>query len=75
MENINEQFNRLFCELDLADEQAAMIKKLQRDVDAALHQPPVMRRSEQLVCPDCKGLEIYIDEYGGKPCQCTKEAN
>lgn len=50
MENINEQFNRLFCELDLTDEQAAMIKKLQRDVDAALHQPPVMRRSEQLVC-------------------------
>ena len=32
----------------------------------------VVGRSEQLVCPDCKGLEIYIDEYGGKPCQCTK---
>ena len=36
MENINEQFKRLFCELDLTDDQAAMIKKLQRDVDAAL---------------------------------------
>lgn len=41
MENINEQFKRLFCELDLTDDQAAMIKKLQRDVNAALHQPPV----------------------------------
>ncbi len=41
MENINEQFKRLFCELDLTDDQAAMIKKLQKDVDAALHQPPV----------------------------------
>jgi hypothetical protein len=42
MENINEQFKRLFCELDLTDDQAAMIKKLQRDVDVALRQPPVM---------------------------------
>ena len=41
MENINEQFKRLFCELDLTDDQASMIKKLQRDVDAALRQPPV----------------------------------
>lgn len=41
MENINEQFKRLFCELDLTDDQATMIKKLQRDVDAALRQPPV----------------------------------
>lgn len=37
--------------------------------------PAVVGRSEQLVCPHCKGLEVYIDEYGGKPCQCTKEAN
>ena len=41
MENIKEQFKRLFYELDLTDDQAAMIKKLQRDVDAALRQPPV----------------------------------
>jgi hypothetical protein len=44
MENINEQFKRLFCELDLTDDQAAMIKKLQRDVDVALRQPPVSPR-------------------------------
>lgn len=42
MENINEQFKRLFCELDLTDDQAAMIKKLQRDVNAALRQPLVI---------------------------------
>ena len=35
----------------------------------------VVGRSEQLVCPHCKGLEVYIDEYGGKPCICTKHAN
>jgi len=35
----------------------------------------VVRQSEQLVCPHCKGLEVYIDEYGGKPCKCTKQAN
>lgn len=50
MENIKEQFARLYMELDLTDDQAAMIKKLQRDVDAALRQPPVMWRSEQLFC-------------------------
>lgn len=43
MENIKEQFARLYMELDLTDDQASMIKKLQRDVDAALRQPPVMR--------------------------------
>ena len=37
--------------------------------------PAVVGRSEQLVCPHCKGLEVYIDEYGGKPCKCTKQAN
>ena len=41
MENIKEQFARLYMELDLTDDQAAMIKKLQRDVDAALRQPLV----------------------------------
>ena len=35
----------------------------------------VVGRSEQLVCPHCKGLEVYIDEYGGKPCKCTKQVN
>ncbi len=35
----------------------------------------VVGRSEQLVCPHCKGLEVYIDEYGGKPCKCTNKAN
>ena len=44
-------------------------------LEQQLRQYNVVWRSEQLVCPDCKGLEIYIDEYGGKPCQCTKEAN
>jgi len=44
MENINEQFKRLFYELDLTDDQAAMIKKLQMDVDAALRQLPVSGR-------------------------------
>lgn len=39
MENIKEQFARLYMELDLTDDQAAMINKLQRDVDAALRQP------------------------------------
>jgi hypothetical protein len=47
MENIKEQFARLYMELDLTDDQAAMIKKLQRDVDAALRQPPVIGS----VCP------------------------
>ena len=37
--------------------------------------PAVAGRSEQLVCPHCKGLEVYVDEYGGKPCKCTKQAN
>ena len=37
--------------------------------------PAVVGRSEQLICPHCKGLEVYIDEYGGKPCKCTKQAN
>lgn len=36
MENIKEQFARLYMELDLTDDQAAIIKKLQRDVNAAL---------------------------------------
>lgn len=36
MENIKQQFSRLYMELDLTDDQAAMIKKLQRDVNAAL---------------------------------------
>ena len=49
MENIKEQFARLYMELDLTDDQAAMIKKLQRDVDAALRQPPVIKS----VCGDC----------------------
>jgi hypothetical protein len=48
MENIKQQFARLYMELDLTDDQAAMIKKLQRDVDAALRQPPVVAGSEQL---------------------------
>lgn len=30
--------------------------------------PAVVGQSEQLVCPHCQGLEVYIDEYGGKPC-------
>lgn len=53
MGNIKEQFARLYMELDLTDDQASMIKKLQRDVDAALRQPPVSRRSEQFKCGKC----------------------
>ena len=34
-----------------------------------------IQQREQLVCPHCKGLEVYIDEYGGNPCKCTKQAN
>jgi hypothetical protein len=71
MENINEQFKRLFFELDLTDDQAAMIKKLQRDVDAALRQPHVVGRSEQLAVlaewlKDHYSIEIpdrVIEEY------------
>jgi erythromycin esterase-like protein len=71
MENINEQFKRLFFELDLTDDQAAMIKKLQRDVDAALRQPHVVWRSEQLAVlaewlKDHYSIEIpdrVIEEY------------
>ena len=36
MENIKQQFARLYMELDLTDDQAAMIHKLQKDVNAAL---------------------------------------
>lgn len=36
MENIKEQFARLYMELDLTDDQASMINKLQKDVNAAL---------------------------------------
>jgi hypothetical protein len=48
MENIKEQFARLYMELDLTDDQAAMIKKLQRDVDAALRQPMFLSMEEIL---------------------------
>ena len=44
------------------------------DLVKKLNIPVVVGRSEQLVCPHCKGLEVYIDEYGGKPCICTKQA-
>jgi hypothetical protein len=68
MENINEQFKRLFCELDLTDDQAAMIKKLQRDVNAALSQPHVVGRSEQLVC-----VHPYSEVYQSETeCYCEK---
>lgn len=64
MENINEQFKRLFCELDLTDDQAAMIKKLQKDVDAALRQPLVI----ESVCSCSKGKGIDHDEDGKAYC-------
>ena len=41
MENIKQQFARLYMELDLTDDQAAMIHKLQKDVNAALGLAPV----------------------------------
>jgi hypothetical protein len=68
MENIKEQFARLYMELDLTDDQAAMIKKLQRDVDAALRQPPVIGS----VCDKekCKHWNTLFDrcKYVGKNC-------
>ena len=67
MENIKEQFKRLFCELDLTDDQAAMIRKLQRDVDATLHQQLVKTSLADAVgrnCPFC-----------GEPCvECSHKA-
>jgi hypothetical protein len=45
------------------------------EMEQALRIHDVVGRSEQLVCPHCKGLEVYIDEYGGKPCKCAKQAN
>lgn len=62
MENIKEQFARLYMELDLTDDQASMIKKLQRDVDAALRQPPVMRS----VC--CNEELVRFKTYGYDEC-------
>jgi hypothetical protein len=49
-------------ELDLTDDQAAMIKKLQKDVDAALRQPPVMRS----VC--CGEELVRFKTYGYDEC-------
>lgn len=49
--------------------------ELQQAHDVILRLFNVVGRSEQLVCPHCQGLEVYIDEYGGKPCKCTKQAN
>jgi hypothetical protein len=66
MENIKEQFARLYMELDLTDDQAAMIKKLQRDVDAALRQPPVIGS----VCPDClMGRDEFEPEWKCPDCR------
>jgi hypothetical protein len=47
MENIKEQFARLYAELDLTDDQFAMLRKLQRDVEAALRQPLVSRSYDE----------------------------
>ena len=69
MENINEQFKRLFCELDLTDDQAAMIKKLQRDVNAALSQPPVIGS----VCDGCGSKFDAMDISVGVCYCCQKE--
>lgn len=66
MENIKEQFARLYMELDLTDDQAAMIKKLQRDVYAALRQPPVI----SCVCPNeikTGTVSIHCCNLCGKP--------
>jgi hypothetical protein len=69
MENINEQFKRLFCELDLTDDQAAMIRKLQRDVDAALRQPLVIGS----VCDGCGSKFDAMDIKVGVCYCCQKE--
>ena len=50
-------------------------KSLINKIEQALRIHDVVGQSEQLVCSHCKGLEVYVDEYGGKPCQCTKKAN
>lgn len=69
MENIKEQFARLYMELDLTDDQAAMIKKLQRDVDAALRQPHVMGS----VCDGCGSKFDAMDISVGVCYCCQKE--
>ena len=67
MENINEQFKRLFCELDLTDDQAAMIKKLQRDVYAALRQPPVSGSVLEQI------RQAFADYYKSEGCSCCRD--
>lgn len=66
MENIKEQFARLYMELDLTDDQAAMIKKLQRDVDTALSQPHVSGLS---------GLLLAFVEHIKKDNELTETVN
>lgn len=69
MENIKQQFARLYMELDLTDDQAAMIKKLQRDVDAALRQTPVIGS----VCDGCGSKFDAMDIKVGVCYCCQKE--
>jgi hypothetical protein len=72
MENIKEQFARLYMELDLTDDQAAMIRKLQRDVDAALRQPPVVGQSEQFFCEE-HTPKVRYDWQKGNCLTCAKK--
>lgn len=62
MENIKEQFARLYMELYLTDDQAAMIKKLQRDVEAALRQQPVSSSATSYK-EDCMPKPLNGDYY------------
>jgi len=82
MENIKEQFARLYMELDLTDDQAAMIKKLQRGINDPLSKQPTDSQSFKRL----KSLAVFSflfpyktwiemrekskDEYGEKLCYC-----
>lgn len=61
--------------LELRTEIDSLLIAYDQAVHQALTRPDVVDQHLQLVCPHCKGLEVYIDEYGGKPCKCTKQAN
>lgn len=60
MENIKEQFIRLYAELDLTDDQFAMLRKLERDVYAELSKTNISKNYPWLNKDD---LEFAIALY------------
>jgi hypothetical protein len=58
MEKINKQFEQLFILLELTDFQTDLILKLQKDVNEALHQPPVIGQ----LCRYCKKNQAVVNE-------------